>query len=270
MKRAAIACLVLLLCCRCFASGAQIGKMPWNASNCAKLNSSDKAAVVDFVNGLRNPGVLERLDPYSVGQFRWVDLVGNGGCELLFTTHYPAISFLTIYWQQNPGFSSQSLMGVADLKNGIRDLDGDGKKEIIIDSYLDSTGAHLGSVILWPQVYRLEGEKYVPASRDFPQFYDLKILPKLDKEIAETPTLQTVRVAALEIQRDKILRVLGRDPNAGLEKARYWMTSDDPRIVWDAYLVFNDIPGHEAEAKAAKETEAKVSRRWMAEGRNKQ
>ena len=52
--------------------------------------------------------------------------------------------------------------------------------------------------------------------------------------------------------RDKILRVLGRDPNAGLAQAREWMTSPDPVMVDNARVVFQDIGGHDEDARAAK------------------
>ena len=52
--------------------------------------------------------------------------------------------------------------------------------------------------------------------------------------------------------RDKILRVIGRDPMAGLAQAREWMASSDPVLVDDAEAVFEDIGGHEEDVRAAK------------------
>ncbi len=57
--------------------------------------------------------------------------------------------------------------------------------------------------------------------------------------------------AGLIMARDKILRVLGRDPTAGLAQAREWAKSDDPDAIQDAAVVFRDIGGHEGEARAA-------------------
>jgi hypothetical protein len=50
---------------------------------------------------------------------------------------------------------------------------------------------------------------------------------------------------------DKILRVIGRYPEAGLPQAREWMNSSDPALVQDAATVFTDIGGHEADLRAA-------------------
>jgi hypothetical protein len=53
------------------------------------------------------------------------------------------------------------------------------------------------------------------------------------------------------MERDKILRMLGRDPTAGLQQAREWAASSDPDLIDDASIVFRDIGGHEDEARAA-------------------
>jgi hypothetical protein len=53
------------------------------------------------------------------------------------------------------------------------------------------------------------------------------------------------------MERDKILRVLGRDPAAGLRQAYQWMNSDDPQVLQCAIATFADIGGHERELRAA-------------------
>jgi len=55
------------------------------------------------------------------------------------------------------------------------------------------------------------------------------------------------------MERDKILRTLGRDPTAGLQQAYQWMNSDDPRLLQAAGATFQDIGGHEQEKHAASE-----------------
>jgi len=53
--------------------------------------------------------------------------------------------------------------------------------------------------------------------------------------------------------RDKIMRLLARDPTAGLKRAREWMNSPDPYLVADAVVVFADMGGHQEDLNAAKE-----------------
>jgi hypothetical protein len=63
--------------------------------------------------------------------------------------------------------------------------------------------------------------------------------------------------------RDKILRVFGRDPIAGLAQAREWMASSDPVLVDDAKAVFEDIGGHEEDdVSAAKLALERASKNW--------
>lgn len=58
------------------------------------------------------------------------------------------------------------------------------------------------------------------------------------------------QLARVEIERDKILRVLGRDPKAGEGSAYDWMNSNDPELREDAAVVFADIGGHDRELRA--------------------
>lgn len=53
------------------------------------------------------------------------------------------------------------------------------------------------------------------------------------------------------MERDKILRVLGRDPTAGLNQAYQWLNSDDPYLLQDAEVTFKEVGGHEAEMRTA-------------------
>ena len=54
------------------------------------------------------------------------------------------------------------------------------------------------------------------------------------------------------MERDKILRVLGRDPNAGLAEAREWLKSPDRELVVDAIVALRDMEGHPQDLAAAK------------------
>jgi hypothetical protein len=144
------------------------------------------------------------------------------------------------------------------LRNTIRDLNGDGQKELILYSYIGS-GNYEGITPqgMWPQVYRLKGTKYVEASRDFPGFYHDVILPQLARKIDELQRKQppdspdNENIAVLKMERDKILRVIERQPTAGLEQARAWMNSSDPQVIGYAAVVFGDIGGHDDDARAA-------------------
>jgi hypothetical protein len=92
--------------------------------------------------------------------------------------------------------------------------------------------------------------------------YDNEVLPELDKQISEAQARITTGPqpyqAGLIMERDKILRVLGRNPTAGLPQAYEWMNSDDPDLLQDAEATFMEVGGHEAEARAAQEKGLRV------------
>jgi len=243
-------------------SGAEIVKLGWNAANIDKLRALDKAAITRFA------GLSPRNQLYDFG---WFDLEGDGRYELAITSSSGVHAvWLDIYWQDAPGkMKNADLFSGADwqLDKTIRDLNGDGKFELILytDDFFD-----------WPQVKRPQNGSWVDASRDFPRFYDSEVLPQLEKQIGEAreavansrgkpwptpgphPSEEVppgpdpqYTLMGLEMERDKILRVLGRDPAAGLSQAREWVKSDDPYLMQDAAEVFKDIGGHEQEYRAA-------------------
>jgi len=235
-------------------SGAEITNLRWDAANINALRALDKAAVVILLDNLAETasGTWIPSEDDILSGFTWVDLAGDGRYELLAIYHSRCCSVLYIYWQDAPGkVSVQGYSTAGELDKTIRDLNGDGKRELVLYAYLKSSGPGVGPTAMWPQVYRLQNGSYVEASRDFPSFYDTEVLPQLEHDIGkarESPRDQAVLV----MERDKILRVLGRDPNAGLAQAREWVKSPDSRLVADARVVFDDIGGHEQELNAAK------------------
>jgi hypothetical protein len=179
---------------------------------------------------------------------------------------------LVIYQQDARGkIRWQQFEGAGLLRTTIRDVNGDGKQELIIPSPIDPMIESYGPVreIIWPHVYRLENGKYVETSSEFASYYDAEVLPPIEHAIswsrlriangpigakADPRWLRYMHheVAGLTMERDKILRVIGRDPDAGFEQTREWMSSPDPVLVQDALTVLTDIGGHEADLSAAK------------------
>lgn len=245
---------VVLLGLAGIAVSSEIGDLPWNEANIQMLRSFDKTAVVNFLNDQRHEaGILELLTANEIGGFQWADLAGDGHYQLVLTISGPCAHFVTILSRDTSAkvTTTQSLAGWSDLKNAIRDLNGDGKDELILQTLLVEHDC--ADQLTWPAVYRLENGKYVEASHDFPAFYDNDVLPKLDGRISQAkighgnPGNQ----AGTIMVRDKILRVLGRDPTAGLQQAYQWMNSNDPDLLQDAAVTLKEIGGHEEELRAA-------------------
>lgn len=256
-------------------SGAEIAQLRWNASNIGVLRALNSDAIARLINYVAFKG-LEAAGSDDIREFTWVDLAGDGRYELVESEM--CCLCLYIYWQEAPGKISEQRYKIGKT----RDLDGDGKLELLLWGQLDSDSPIAGGstserVPGWDQVYRLRNGRYVEASRDFPEYYNAEVLPRLEKDISKArqeilaqegkpkpkpgPCLiqrendwlnPQRRLAALLIERDKILRVLGRDPVAGLAEAREWMKSSDRELVEDAVIVLKDIGGHEQELRAAK------------------
>ncbi len=243
------------------AFGADIASLPWNSSNLETLKGFDKNAIVRFINdwsgGENRPDAIK---PNEILQFRWVDLFGNGEYELTtLESAGPCCVFLSIFTKDAKGrVAMQSYNGGGDLHATIKDLNGDGKDELILSKLVVENSGPLK--FYWPAVYRPENGKYVEASRDFPNYYDNQVLPELDQQISKTQAKVAAgernyeyTLAGLTMERDKILRVLGRNPTAGLNHAYQWLNSDDPDLLQDAEATFKEIGGHKLEEQAARD-----------------
>jgi hypothetical protein len=226
-------------------------------------------------------------DSRSIEAFTWADLAGDHHYELVVAFTPPGTSLsniAVIYRRSSSGqLATEVIEGDGITIDGspyiqspklIQDLDGDGKYELVVPEEWGSALAT--SLPIYLKIYSLSGGSYVEASRNFPKFYDTQVLPMLETEISEAanepprngpaPSELTTpmqiedwrdepvrKLASLEMKRDKILRVLGRDSTAGEKEARKWVKSGDPQLIEDAMSVFEDMGGHEAERQEAKE-----------------
>ena len=273
------------------AFATDVEDIPWTESNVGTLRGFDRDAIQQFVDRVGG----DEVQHGKVGESIWADLAGDGRYRLVVTADTTGRSFfdaLDVYERGVDGkVQVQSILGseIHELSKVVRDLDGDGKAELIIPSRLDAQGpgGTLSPTVIWPKVYRVRNGKYVQASRDFPGFYDREVLPGLDEAIEEAPRKVAVhpepelpsagdpqflqhraeacfpqrRLASVEMTRDKVLRVLGRDATAGLSKAREWVANADPCLLGDAVVVLRDIGGHKDELRAAEEAQRSAMER---------
>ncbi len=123
-----------------FAFAAGVADIPWNESNIQTLRGYDRSSVETLVNDLRGG------DPShaTVGAFGWYDLAGDHRYELLATEDLSGRGFfdyLAIYQQDSAGkpVVQQWIEGDGigtDISKAVRDLNGDGKHELIIPNCL--------------------------------------------------------------------------------------------------------------------------------------
>ncbi len=256
MKRLSVVGIILAnLAFAALAQGGPLADSRWDKSHLEALRALDKPAVTKLLNDLwSHQAPFSVPNAKEIGAFSWADLDGDGQYELVATQDVNGRGFFNalVIYRQDPSrnVTTQELRGwmIGGLASVIRDLRGDGREELVIPTELISYST--AEIYTWPVVYCRKGERYVEASRDFPEFYAKEVLPELDKQISD-PHTSAGLVPILIFERDKIQRMLGRDPVAGLQQAYQWMNSDDPRLLQLAAATFQDIGGHQAEMRAA-------------------
>jgi hypothetical protein len=283
------------------AHAADIADIRWDESNTKVLQSADVSSFLESV--LCGGGAPCRID---ISQFAWADLEGNGKYALVSAWDYGGkVQTVSIFQQKAPGKIKKQSIDLdgygheEDLTNAIRDLNGDGKKELTIDCGFGQ-GRDMSETPLtqWPMVYRLQDGKYVEASREFPEFYDKEVLPPLDEKItalqkkvdSESEGVESgeavmkeyhwiqpeidehtspeqaravedsERLALLQSLHNHILRMLGRDPTVEEAKeADLWMKSLNQILVGYAKDAFEEMGGHEAGRREAEQAASRMT-----------
>ncbi len=130
------------------------------------------------------------IDPPRIGEVRFVDLDRDGHLELVATVDYSGRGFFTTVVTFKRGtqgkvtYSMTSINGfsVEDLAQKLRDLDRDGRAELVVQQYVDryegTTRAPLETV-----VYAWRGDRFVDASDQYPAFYRAEVIPALESRL---------------------------------------------------------------------------------------
>jgi hypothetical protein len=195
---------------------------------------------------------------YSVVESGWAS-VGGGKRDFLVLLDISGRGYsntLMIYSRDSAGnVNSQEIHGwkMGNFKEMVKDLNGNGQDELIVPIELDwppGSWTPTTETPAWPAVYRLENGRYVEDSSDFSNYYDTEVLPQLDQSITTAEGRGFSDALAMSIlEKNKILRLLGRNPVAGLNQAYQWMNSDNPTLMQCAIATFGDIGSHEKEVR---------------------
>lgn len=203
--------------------------------------------------------------PEDIGEYKWLDANNDGTLELFITTTSGRRFFndLWIFISDNGHkrfLQHEHVWELDDLKTAFGDFEGDGLYELIAQIYLAGDGGLARPMAIWTAVYRWNGSKFERADQLYKDFYVEK-LPELeskiksvedeiaasymyenpDKWVLESRQNNEHHLACVRILRDKILRTIGRDSNAGFQKALEWSRSDDKQMRIYAVFLFGDI-----------------------------
>ncbi|HTY55942.1 MAG TPA: hypothetical protein VMB26_12100 [Candidatus Binataceae bacterium] len=262
------------------ASASDIAGVAWTQNNLAILRSFTKADVAKFINSglVKTVGSFDgtnKTKTLDIQEFTWADLTGTHRYQLVVVLksfnsyasntmgiyHRDAAGKLGEWWFQGMDIQLKGWPPPSYIPKAIQDLKGDGKEEIIIPiEFGRSSGSAARST--WPRVYKQVNWRFVDASREVPSFYDKQVLPEYAREIAgareqvahagdrEDSAEAEGRLVGLIMARDKVLRVIGRDPKAGEKQAHEWISGPDAHPL-EAIMVYRDLGDHDADIRAA-------------------
>lgn len=232
-------------------------------SNQVKQQNWDKAAIAGFLDRITDAGPISA----SVGDFVFDDLDGDGQFELLATVDYSGRGFfntLFVVSRDSDSFRNQAIevWNMRSLKAGIRDLDNDGRDELIVRKQLTP---YLGSQpqAIWTAVYALTKSEYVDRSTNFTAFYVNEVIPRLKQKPASLGnSTANGNDDVYRVELAKIERTINLNPVAGLQLALAWCQDPKPiRRIFAASILgdINDQTATEALQKLTSDANADVA-----------
>ena len=100
------------------------------------------------------------------------------------TGHYISLWVLHEHEDKVKSFSFKGSAKGCGSWQVCNDLDGNGNAEIIIKHFVgDYDGA--GTIAVWPAIYKWNGNNYVRADDEFPEYYAQEVVPKYQKILEE-------------------------------------------------------------------------------------
>jgi hypothetical protein len=207
-----------------------------------------KAQVNRIIGLASNQPVMEGIDACS---YQFVSATADAHYELLISFDVSGRGFCNsteVVRRTASGYDVESFDGYE--KDSFTDLNGDGIAELQLTSPF-SPYEGLGCQAEWTSVFRWNGTRYVKADASFPAVYQQR-LSDLRAEIAKylaSPAASStdpdydfeLDMSCDYMERDRINRFLGIDPNAGLDRALVWANSADPALRQHAAIVLADI-----------------------------
>lgn len=267
IARMAIGLPLMLLFCPAAPAEDDLYSRDWNAASRASLEASPPAAqeVERFLDRLLNEHPFYKNSVYgSDDKGHFITLKnGNKICGYKFlklpvyrepfynllvligASSAPSChGILVIRKQQNKTFIiyevqvSPFIHWPMDINNIVQNINEDGTPALVFDEVAYS-GNHYADdcVATWPALYKWlnYAGQFGHDDRYFRK-YNETLLKKLE---AATP--DKTNAPCVQMERDRMSRLLGAPANAGFERALEWVKSKDPKLRLKAVMVFQDI-----------------------------
>lgn len=175
-------------------------KVEWTVQNKTKLTElfQDRSAVSAFVHQLYGDVAVGP----NVGEYALVDLGHDGTIQLVVTLDFSSRAFYTtilIVSKAHNQFRTNELStsgaNLTDLASHIVDLHRDGTKQLVVPRQLGVYGGASPAPVV-PDVYKWDGQKPEKANSEYKDYYRSKVLPKLNKALAELNQKQSTTSTA--------------------------------------------------------------------------
>ncbi|GEM_PF-3467581 len=230
------------------ASGPAVARKGYSRDNIARFVDMLQSNHGKVARRAADYPSTSRLLRTTAGEFRFVDLDGDGQLELVVAADESGSGQLNdvyVIWRtpDTYRFRVQHLTAyhVDKLDQVIQDADGDGKMELVLPELMTSGRAGQPQVV-YPAVYALASGDYVDESESFSAYYLNTVLPQVDRQIHDLINTQAPAddLLVVQLERDKLLRLTG-SPMAGLFDAEWRASSPivEQRLL--AVAVFRDI-----------------------------
>ncbi len=197
----------------------------------------------------------------SVCSAMFADLAGDGSYQLIASIDQSGRMFcneVLIVKKDNAGFRSITLDAwcLNDVSKNVKDLAGDGRKELLVPQSLTFYEG-VRCIATWTRLFRITDGSLSDVSSEFPSFYTSRL-----SELRRDLVGNSKAPVCIGIEADKIERVIGTVPDAGLAKALTWMKSGNANLRLKAVCVLSDIGGPtslEALRQASQDKDTEVS-----------
>ena len=208
----------------------------------SRFTNSSVASLIDEIT-------LDRfLVPVRVDSFRFVEI--NGETQLVAAADYSGRGFVSrlfiIRGTGNPRYEIIDAWDVRDVNTRITDLDSDGHIELIVTNLMTSYGGNYPQAT-YRAVYALHDGHWRDSSAMFANWYRDQELPRIEKVLQERRTIASpgehdqAATDAAEMERYKVLRLMGGDREAGLATAITWSSDGRPYRRIYAATILTDI-----------------------------